>query len=292
LIIAPAMNQQMWRNEITQHNMTALQTKLGSRLQLIGPASGEQACGDIGPGRMVEPERIATTVMSPPATPFMPGTRVVITAGPTREALDPVRYISNHSSGKMGVALAEAAVAAGADVTLICGPVNIAMPANVTIIAINSAEEMMSATLERVSETDIFIAAAAVADYRPVHQAEEKIKKSGDQISLTLVKNPDIVATVASHPDRPFTVGFAAETQDLERYALGKLERKNLDMVIANDVSRTDIGFNSANNAVTVFWQQPGKPAGKQAFDDMPKQQLAEILIDTIWQQHQQHTGE
>lgn len=299
LTLAPAMNQQMWRNEITQSNIQNLQQRLGQRLRLIGPDSGEQACGDVGPGRMSEPEQIAAEVLQNNAdttaqsntNSSLEGLSVVLTAGPTREALDPVRYISNHSSGKMGVALAEAAVRCGASVTLICGPVSIAMPQGVDIVPVTSADEMLQASLERVSEADIFIAAAAVADYRPATQAEEKIKKSGDQITLSLVKNPDIVATIANHPERPFTVGFAAETRDLEHYAMGKLERKNLDMVIANDVSRSDIGFNSADNAVTVFWKTADSNA-QQAFDAMPKQQLADRLMHLIRQQYHPTTGE
>ena len=300
LILAPAMNQQMWRNEITQNNVQHLKQLLGQRLHLIGPDSGEQACGDVGPGRMSEPEQIATAVLQNIAetteqssnNSSLKGLSVVLTAGPTREALDPVRYISNHSSGKMGVALAEAAARCGANVTLICGPVAIPMPSGINIVPVTSADEMLKAALEQVSGADIFIAAAAVADYRPATQAEEKIKKSGDQITLSLIKNPDIVATIANHPERPFTVGFAAETRELEHYAVGKLERKNLDMVIANDVSRSDIGFNSANNAVTVFWKSVNALTAQEAFEAMPKQQLANQLIRKIRQQYHQSTGE
>lgn len=297
LIIAPAMNQQMWRNEITQDNVTRLQALLGNRLTLIGPAAGEQACGDTGPGRLVESSELVAQLvqhqqrLSQPETDLN-GLSVVITAGPTREALDPVRYISNHSSGKMGVALAEAAQRCGADVTLICGPVSIPMPDQVRILPVNSAEEMLEASLNTLTTCDVFIAAAAVADYRPLTQSSEKIKKSGDTIELTLVKNPDIVATVAHHKNRPFTVGFAAETQDLERYALGKLTRKNLDMVIANDVSQAGIGFNSANNAVTVFWQQESGQPGQRDYPEMPKHLLADALIQHIHTRYQHQTGE
>ncbi|MBM96479.1 MAG: bifunctional phosphopantothenoylcysteine decarboxylase/phosphopantothenate--cysteine ligase CoaBC [Oceanospirillaceae bacterium] len=306
MTLAPAMNQQMWRNEITQNNIKSLHNLLGNRLRLIGPASGEQACGDVGPGRMTEPQDIATAFMSSPSASAsgasstieqsdtnssLAGLSVVLTAGPTRESIDPVRYISNHSSGKMGVALAEAASRCGAHVTLICGPVSIPMPEGVKIVSVTSAQDMLDAAVEQVSEADIFIAAAAVADYRPATQAEEKIKKSGDEISLTLVKNPDIIATIANHAERPFCVGFAAETRDLERYALGKLERKNLDMVIANDVSRSDIGFNSADNAVTVF-SRHSDGAQQQAFDAMPKRQLADLLIEKIRQYYHQSRGE
>ncbi len=297
LIIAPAMNQQMWRNEITQDNVARLQTLLGSRLTLVGPAAGEQACGDTGPGRLVESSELVAQLtqqqqrLSPPEADLN-GLSVVITAGPTREALDPVRYISNHSSGKMGVALAEAAQRCGADVTLICGPVSIPMPDQVRILPVNSAEEMLEASLNTLTTCDVFIAAAAVADYRPITQSSEKIKKSGDTIELTLVKNPDIVATVAHHENRPFTVGFAAETQDLERYALGKLTRKNLDMVIANDVSQAGIGFNSANNAVTVFWQQKSGQPGQRGYPKMPKHLLADALIQHIHTRYQHQTGE
>lgn len=283
LALAPAMNQAMWRDEATQANVQRLKDLKGRRLYIFGPDSGEQACGDIGPGRMLEPELIAQATADLFESKALSGVRVVITAGPTREAIDPVRYISNHSSGKMGFALAEAAREAGAKVTLISGPVNLATPERVTRTAVTSAVEMLNASLEQMGQCDIFIAAAAVADYRPATMADQKIKKvnGGETLELTLVKNPDIVATIANHKQRPFTVGFAAETQNVDDYARAKLTSKNLDMIVANDVSRNDIGFNSDDNAVTVFWQQ-----SQQAFNQMNKHTLARELIDLIAQKY------
>ena len=215
-------------------------------------------------------------------TGSLAGRRVVITAGPTREPLDPVRYISNHSSGKMGFALAEAAMNAGAEVTLISGPVNLATPAHVKRIDITSALDMLDAAQSTLEHCDIFIACAAVADYRPTSVAEHKIKKGNEEImELHLVKNPDIVATVASAPQRPFTVGFAAETQDVISYARGKLQRKKLDMIIANDVSQAGIGFNSDENAVTVVTHDT-----ETAIAQTGKRQLANQLIEQIAHQY------
>lgn len=277
LLLAPAMNQQMWAAEATQANLAQLKTLKGDSLYVFGPDAGQQACGDIGPGRMLEPDAIAELTAGVFQTGILAGLKLVLTAGPTREALDPVRYISNHSSGKMGYALAQAAVEAGAKVTLISGPVQIAAPDRVQLVKVSSARQMLEAALGSLPETDIFIASAAVADYRPAEVAHQKIKKSGDEIQLTMVKNPDIVATVAEHDQRPFCVGFAAETNDLENYARGKLERKKLDMIVANDVSRADIGFNSEDNAVTLFW-----PEGEKELPLTNKQALARTLIQEI----------
>lgn len=277
LCIAPAMNQAMWLDPMTQANMTRLQEAHGNKLTVIGPDAGEQACGDVGPGRMMAPELIAAEVANMFESGSLAGISVVITAGPTREAIDPVRYISNHSSGKMGYALAEAARDAGAQVTLISGPVNIPAPERVRMVNITSALDMFNAAQSELEHCQIFIASAAVADYRLATVAAQKVKKSTDTLSLDLVKNPDIVAMVAAHEPHPFTVGFAAETQNVEQYARGKLESKNLNMIIANDVSRSDIGFNSDDNAVSVFWQ-----GGQQHFDTMNKQTLARELIALI----------
>lgn len=283
ILLAPAMNQAMWLHPATQKNAEILQTY---GYQLLGPDQGEQACGDVGPGRMLEAEAIFQNVVTwhasrsskadkallsealQPQIGILSGKVVTITAGPTREAVDPVRYISNHSSGKMGFALAEAALNAGAQVNLIAGPVQIKAPEGVNLLPIQSAEEMLAASLSVIDTTDIFIAAAAVADYRPDTAADQKMKKQPGQneLVLRLVQNPDIVATVANHSQRPFTVGFAAETQDVENYAAGKLVRKNLDMIIANDVSRTDIGFNSDQNDVVVLWQ--AKDGQEKSTDD------------------------
>ncbi|RVU29214.1 bifunctional phosphopantothenoylcysteine decarboxylase/phosphopantothenate--cysteine ligase CoaBC [Neptunomonas marina] len=279
ICLAPAMNQAMWRAPQTQQNAKQLQL---DGITLWGPAEGEQACGDTGPGRMMEPLQLLDHIADRFDTGSLAGRRVVITAGPTREPLDPVRYISNHSSGKMGFALAEAAMNAGAEVTLISGPVNLATPAHVKRIDITSALDMLDAAQSTLEHCDIFIACAAVADYRPTSVAEHKIKKGNEEImELHLVKNPDIVATVASAPQRPFTVGFAAETQDVISYARGKLQRKKLDMIIANDVSQAGIGFNSDENAVTVVTHDT-----ETAIAQTGKRQLANQLIEQIAHQY------
>jgi phosphopantothenoylcysteine decarboxylase/phosphopantothenate--cysteine ligase len=277
LCIAPAMNQAMWRDPMTQANVARLQKAHNKKLTVIGPDAGEQACGDVGPGRMMEPELIAAEVANMFESGALAGVSVVITAGPTREAIDPVRYISNHSSGKMGYALAAAARDAGARVTLISGPVNIPAPERVRMVNVTSALDMFNAAKSELEHGQVFIASAAVADYRLASVAPQKVKKSTDTLTLELVKNPDIIAMVAAHVPHPFTVGFAAETQDVERYARGKLESKNLDIIIANDVSRSDIGFNSDDNAVSVFW-----PEGQQRFDTMNKHTLARELIALV----------
>jgi phosphopantothenoylcysteine decarboxylase/phosphopantothenate--cysteine ligase len=265
VLVAPAMNQQMWRDQATQDNLTTL----GSRnIAFVGPAEGEQACGDVGPGRMEEPALIAERAAAMFSSGLLEGKRILITAGPTREALDPVRYISNHSSGKMGFALAAAAVDAGAITTVVCGPVNLQTPEHVRRLNVGSAVEMLDQCQELLEECDIFIACAAVADYRPASAQLQKIKKGPEHITLDLVRNPDIVATVAAASPRPFTVGFAAETHDVLAYAKGKMERKQLDMIIANDVSSHHIGFNSDENEVTVIWHGGEKlleRAGKSA---------------------------
>ena len=248
IALAPAMNQAMWRDAATQANLQLLLTR---KVHVFGPGSGEQACGDVGPGRMLEPTDIAARAAECFERGILSGKHVLINAGPTREAIDPVRYISNHSSGKMGFALAEAAVEAGARVTLVAGPVNLPTPARVQRVDVVSAEEMLAAL-----PADLFIASAAVADYRPASCAEQKMKKSPDSddgMTLTLVRNPDILATLAEHPQRPWAVGFAAETHDLMNYAADKLQRKKLDLIIANDVSQSGIGFNSDDNAVTLI---------------------------------------
>ena len=226
---------------------------------------------------MLEPDALADLAAKAFATRLLEGKRVLITAGPTREAIDPVRYISNHSSGKMGFALAQAAVDAGARVTLVSGPVALATPEHVTRIDVDSAQQMFDAVHARVHDCDVFIAAAAVADYRPAQVVDTKIKKQNDTMTLTLVRNPDIVASVAQQKPKPFTVGFAAETQQVKEYARDKLERKNLDMIIANDVAAPGIGFNSENNAVTVLWRD-----GQMDIGERSKAQLARELIALI----------
>ncbi|MCW8865502.1 MAG: bifunctional phosphopantothenoylcysteine decarboxylase/phosphopantothenate--cysteine ligase CoaBC [Colwellia sp.] len=250
IAIAPAMNQQMWHAKATQENTE----KLAERgCHIWGPGSGEQACGDVGLGRMLEVDELVTLSSDFFADKYLDNQHWLITAGPTREAIDPVRYISNHSSGKMGYAIAHAAVRAGAKVTLISGPVAIPAPAGCKLISVNSAEEMHQQALKFAPSSTTFVACAAVADYRVANVASQKIKKSKDAMQLELVRNHDIVADVASLENKPFMVGFAAETQNVEHYARGKLMRKNLDLIAANDVAKAGQGFNSDNNALTLF---------------------------------------
>lgn len=251
VMLAPAMNQAMWRDSVTQENVNKL---LARGFLIVGPDSGEQACGDIGPGRMLEPIAIAQYIANSFTTKALTGKRVVITAGPTQENIDPVRYITNHSSGKMGFALAEAAVEEGAEVILISGPVSLATPDRVERINVVSAQDMLVAC-ESVMPSDIFIAVAAVADFRPQVVAKQKLKKQPDNeqgLLLELVRNPDILATIAAKEDRPFCVGFAAETENLLEYAEKKLKAKNLNLIVANDVSNPAIGFNSDDNMITL----------------------------------------
>ena len=275
LALAPAMNQAMWLHPATQANTRLLSQR---QVQLWGPAQGQQACGDLGPGRMLEAEQLFERVKHQFAEPMFAGKKVVITAGPTREALDPVRYLSNHSSGKMGYALAAAAAATGAQTVLISGPCDLPVPVNVELHKVTSAEEMLACSLRWGADADVFIAAAAVADYRPTRVEEQKIKKGDQQtLQLSLVKNPDIIAHVAALQPHPFTVGFAAETEKIVDYATAKLRSKNLDMIIANDVSNSRIGFNSDNNAVLVI-----DCKGHKHFDERSKHQLALDLMHHI----------
>lgn len=288
IALCPAMNQQMYRNLATQANLASLQSR---GYTLWGPASGSQACGEVGPGRMLEPLEIAELasrffatkdVYAEQESQPLAGQSVLITAGPTREAIDPVRYISNHSSGKMGFALAKAAADMGADVTLVAGPVNLATPEGVTRINVESAQNMLDAVMNHVDKKDIFIGCAAVADYRVSDIATSKIKKSAEEMQLALVRNPDILATVASLANRPFMVGFAAETHDVDAYARDKLKRKNLNMIAANDVSVTGLGFNADANALRVFW-----PQGSQDLPATDKLTLARQLLSLIVKEKQ-----
>jgi phosphopantothenoylcysteine decarboxylase/phosphopantothenate--cysteine ligase len=275
IAVAPAMNQAMWSNRRTQRNIALLEAD--TQVTLWGPDQGAQACGDVGPGRMLEPPALHELIAGAVPGPLM-GKRVVITAGPTREPIDPVRYISNHSSGKMGYALAAAARAAGAEVILVSGPVAIPAPAGVEIRGVMTAQDMLEEAGRAVDEgCDLFIATAAVADYRPDTCADDKIKKSGEDMSLSLVRNPDTLATIASRDDAPFTVGFAAETRDVEHYALDKLKRKKLNMIVANDVSAPGLGFNSDNNTVAVFW-----PQGRESIGPESKAVIAQRLVALI----------
>lgn len=276
VIVAAAMNQAMWSNPATQAN-AALLKKRG--VTIWGPADGLQACGDVGPGRMLEVSELIDNLSGTFEIGSLAGVRVMITAGPTREAIDPVRYISNHSSGKMGFALAQAAIDAGAVTTLVSGPVQIQAPSRLKLHRqVIAAQEMLEAVNESVADVDIFIAAAAVADFRPSLIAQQKIKKGeSDGMTLELIRNPDIVAAVALMEDGPFVVGFAAETESVEENARSKLHKKNLNVVIANDVSDKNIGFDSSDNAVQVYWR-----SGERSFERMSKPQLAENLIELL----------
>lgn len=286
--VAPATNQQMWAAPATQRN---LKTLVEDGVHVIMPASGSQACGDVGLGRMPEPEDLAYQVMEyfhkqqrAIAEKFglLAGKRVVITAGPTREAIDPVRYISNHSTGKMGFALAAACYAAGAKVTLISGPVSLDTPNGVKRLKVSSAIQMLDESMQMLDKgCDIFIATAAVADYRVAEVAEHKIKKAGDELAVSLIKNPDIVATIAQQEKRPFMVGFAAETRNIEEYAAGKLVAKKLDMIACNDVSRADIGFASDENAMIVFFADQYHME-KRELEKASKQEIAQQLVEAI----------
>lgn len=274
IYLAPAMNQQMWKAAATQANMRILEKR---EISILEPASGEQACGDVGPGRMPEPLELAEALVDANSSLELKNKHIVITAGPTRESIDPVRYITNHSSGKMGFALAKAAAKMGAQVTLVSGPVNLNTPDAVKRIDVESAQQMHDAVMNAVGDCDIFIGCAAVADYRPAQMVTQKIKKNNEELTLTFTKNPDILADVARRQQAPFTVGFAAETQDVSRYAKEKLARKNLDMIAANDVSRSDIGFNSDQNALTLFWSD-----GEKSLDVADKGKLAVQLMHEI----------
>lgn len=275
LILAPAMNHRMWKNAATQQNIATLAQR---GVQIIGPDDGEQACGEFGPGRMTEPAQIVQRVADLLGGGPLSGKRVVITAGPTQEAVDPVRFLSNRSSGKMGFALAQAARDAGADVTLIAGPVKLATPRGVQRVDTRTAQQMYDAALKHAPGSDIFIAAAAVADYRPRAAAKQKIKKSQDTLTLELVRNPDIVSAVTALKKKPYVVGFAAETNDLLTNARAKLRAKKLDLVVANDVGGARGGFDSDDNAVTVVWSGGTKEIPLASKHDIARQ-LVELIV-------------
>lgn len=275
VVLAPAMNQAMWRHAATQANFDTLQSR---GVRFIGPAAGSQACGDVGPGRMVEPTDIVAALGDPAASDIaglLKGVRVLITAGPTREPIDPVRFISNRSSGKMGFAMAGAAIAAGADVTLIAGPVHLPTPAGARRIDVETAAEMFAAALAQVADADIYIGAAAISDYRP-DPASQKIKKRTDHLTLEMQKSPDLLATIAARSPGPFTVGFAAETERLEEYARQKLEAKRLDMIVANQVGAR-LGFDEDENSVLILWRD-----GRTALGRMAKCDLARQIISIV----------
>ena len=276
LAVAPSMNQQMWRNAATQENIATLRQR---GVRLFGPGEGSQACGDVGPGRMLEPTEIAALTAGLFESGALDGFKVVITAGPTWEALDPVRGLSNKSSGKMGYAVAAAAVEAGAKVILISGPVALRAPERLTLIPVVSAQEMHDAVLAQISGSDLFIGVAAVADYRPASAAAQKIKKSAERLTIELVRNPDILATVAALKVPPFTVGFAAETGDLEAAARSKLAAKGVDLIAANLVGAAEGGFGSDQNRLLLVDNTGGTELALA-----PKTQLARTLIQHIAQ--------
>jgi phosphopantothenoylcysteine decarboxylase/phosphopantothenate--cysteine ligase len=277
IVLAPAMNQAMWANAAVQANRAVLEAR---GVRFLGPASGDQACGETGPGRMLEPNEIAAALIEQTgrvrAQPLK-GLKVVVTAGPTREPIDPVRYITNRSSGKMGFAVAAAALEAGADVVLVSGPVSLPTPGAVRRIDVETAEQMYARVHDEIAGAQIFIGCAAVADYRPRDTAEQKIKRSAAEMDLALVRSPDTLASVAALPRPPFTVGFAAETNDVAAHARDKLERKRIDMIAANQVG-PDCGFDRETNALTVYW--PG--GGELALGEGGKGQLARRLVEIV----------
>jgi len=283
IVLAPAMNRVMWANKATQVNV---ETLISRGIRILGPSSGNQACGEVGPGRMWEPAKLAESLLEPPANAgLLAGLNVLITAGPTRERLDPVRYLTNRSSGKMGYAVAAAAREAGAHVTIVSGPVQLQTPIGVTRINVESARDMYAAVHRQVADADVFIAAAAVADFQPVTVAKQKIKKQGLSVKLDLEPAPDIVKSVADMAKRPFVVGFAAETNDVEENARSKLKRKKLDMIAANQVGE-GIAFDCDDNALTVIW-----PGGKVEVTRGPKIDVARQLIALIAQRLPPHDG-
>jgi phosphopantothenoylcysteine decarboxylase/phosphopantothenate--cysteine ligase len=275
--IAPAMNRQMWADPATQVNIETLQEH--GRL-ILGPAAGEQACGDVGPGRMLEPAQIFDTVNEIFSSGTLAGVRALVTAGPTREAIDPVRFIGNRSSGKMGFAIAQALEEQGAEVTLVAGPSQLPTPPGVTRVDVESALEMHNAVMQRAPDCALFVATAAVADYRPETVATSKIKKTAESQDIRLVRNPDILADVAALANGPFTVGFAAETDNVVAYADEKRQRKRIDMIAANDVSNRSVGgFDSDENALHVLWE-----GGQQELPMTGKLRIERQLVELISQ--------
>jgi len=283
VILAPAMNQGMWRKSVTQRNIATLKA---DGITILGPASGEQACGDVGPGRMLEPAEIIGHLTSSGKTHILDGTSVTITAGPTWEALDPVRALSNHSSGKMGYAVAAAAAAAGAAVTLVSGPTALDPPPGIQYRPVRSAEEMLAAVEQDIDTCDVFIGVAAVADYRPARSETSKIKKHADSVTLELVRTPDILARVAQQVKRPFTVGFAAETDQAIANAREKLHNKGLDLIAVNQIDETNNPFGSEENHLVLISKTDEIDLGRDS-----KAVLAEQLISEIAHRyHDQHS--
>jgi phosphopantothenoylcysteine decarboxylase/phosphopantothenate--cysteine ligase len=274
IAVAPAMNRQMWLNPATRENVRRLEK---NGISIWGPAEGEQACGDTGPGRMLEPEELYGRIEAHFSDGPLKGVRVLLTAGPTREPIDPVRFVGNRSSGKMGFALARAFAAAGAEVTLVSGPVALDTPAGVVREDVETAQQMLQAVQDCVAECDIFVACAAVADYRPQESAEQKIKKGKEQMEVHMVRNPDILAEVAALAKAPFTVGFAAETERLQEHAEEKRRAKGVDMIAANLVGAEEGGFERDENALSVFWEE-----GSRELALAGKEQLANELVSLI----------
>lgn len=277
LTLAPAMNRVMWAHPATRANVATLQAR---GVELLGPAEGDQACGEVGAGRLLEPGQIVAALSAPSLPPLLAGRRVLVSAGPTFEDIDPVRFIGNRSSGKMGFAVAAAARAMGAEVTLVAGPVSLPTPAGVQRVDVRRAAQMREAVLSRLPGQDVYLGAAAVADYTPAETLPQKIKKSGETLTLTLVRTADVLAEVAAHPQRPrLVVGFAAETQDMEAYARDKLLRKGLDLIAANDVARAGQGFECDDNALSVFWRD-----GRHDIAHGPKSRVARDLMTLVAQ--------
>ncbi|MDP2185445.1 MAG: bifunctional phosphopantothenoylcysteine decarboxylase/phosphopantothenate--cysteine ligase CoaBC [Xanthomonadales bacterium] len=275
VVVAPAMNQQMWAHPATQHNVATLR---GRGVQVFGPGSGDQACGEVGPGRLLEPSELVSLLAEQiRANALLAGARVLITAGPTFEDIDPVRFIGNRSSGKMGFAVAAAAAAMGAEVTLIAGPVALPTPASVKRIDVRSAAQMLAAVMAELAGQDIYIGAAAVADYTPACVADKKIKKTAADMAVALDRTTDILATVAATSPRPFVVGFAAETHDLEHYARDKLQRKGLDLIAANQVGCAGGGFEADCNTLQVFWADGARTLGPDSKTAVAQQLLGLI---------------
>lgn len=275
LLVAPAMNRVMWAHPATQANVATLQSR---GVEILGPASGDQACGEVGAGRLLEPGQIVAAVEASLLPPRLSGRRLLVSAGPTFEDIDPVRFIGNRSSGKMGFAVADAARRMGAEVTLVAGPVSLPTPPGVTRVDVRRAAQMREAVLAALPGMDAYIGAAAVADYAPAETLPQKLKKSGDSLAINLVRTADILADVAAHAARPrLVVGFAAETQDLEAYARDKLHRKGLDLIAANDVSRAGHGFEGDDNALSVFWRD-----GRHDIAHGPKTRVARELLQLL----------
>ncbi len=283
IMLAPAMNQAMWRNPANQDNIETLKQR---GIILLGPNEGEQACGETGFGRMLEPEDICAALQNTFLARILEGLSVLISAGPTREAIDPVRYISNRSSGKMGYSLAEAALEVGARITLVSGPVALSVPSVDEVVQVESAQEMFKAVTDRAESHDIYIGAAAVADYSPINSLSKKLKKQENETILTLKKTPDILAAVAALKDKPYVVGFAAETHDLEQFAKAKLKNKGLDMIAANWVGQREGGFEDDRNALTVFWHR-----GTHRLEMAPKKILAQRLLELIAKRYDEQSS-